>query len=227
MVVHYIPSIPVEGDVIKHDKLVPMAAVGNGFSETNQSETDVNRVMLMLSQIQMFPGVSRNLFSSIKYSDAKVPSLFTTAFKIPLSMTTAPLTCDVNSSSVILVTSQQSNANEMLSVLHTPEQWQTLESQALCLWWELNPHWELSPELQRHGHSIRHEAAVTIQKATTHCEHYKNIKHTQIGFTSPLLSLDDFMTFPRQSVEHTGTVSFGRQGSTCITQQCSATTADI
>lgn len=36
MVVHYIPSIPVQRDIIKHDKLVPMTAVRNGFSETNQ-----------------------------------------------------------------------------------------------------------------------------------------------------------------------------------------------
>lgn len=36
VVVHYIPGIPVQGDVIKHNKLVAMAAIRDGFSETNR-----------------------------------------------------------------------------------------------------------------------------------------------------------------------------------------------
>lgn len=39
MVVHYIPSIPIQRDIIKHDKLVPVTAVRDGFSETNRVVT--------------------------------------------------------------------------------------------------------------------------------------------------------------------------------------------
>lgn len=34
MVVHYVPGIPVQRDIIKQNKLVPFTAVRNGFSES-------------------------------------------------------------------------------------------------------------------------------------------------------------------------------------------------
>lgn len=37
VVVHYIPSVPVEGHVIKNNKLVAMTAVRNGFPDKKQS----------------------------------------------------------------------------------------------------------------------------------------------------------------------------------------------
>lgn len=53
------------------------------------------------------------------------------------------------------------------------------------------------------------------------------MRYTMSRFTRSILSLDDFMALPRQGVEHTSSITFWTQGSTCIRQQCGTITTDI
>lgn len=88
--------------------------------------------------------------ASIKYNDAKVPSLFTTICKIPFSMTTVPSACILRTS-VSQITIQHIEWIHIIYIYiytyYVPEKWQRPEPRAVCLSQGTNRCWEPSQEL--------------------------------------------------------------------------------